>query len=62
MVQITTQDLSDYIRRPEDDHTAVSCVVCQDGTSLSVQAGKYIYSTPRENNEKYYYKVEVGYP
>jgi len=36
-------------------------VVCKDGTSLSVQASEFHYSTPRENRGPYY-QVEVGFP
>lgn len=36
-------------------------IVCMDGTSLSVQAGEFLYSSPRQNVGPYY-SVEVGYP
>ena len=37
-------------------------IVCADGISLSVQAGKYLYSTPRLDEMNHYVCVEVGYP
>ena len=37
-------------------------IVCVDGYSLSVQVGKGLGSTPRENNAVHYTHVEVGYP
>lgn len=37
-------------------------VVCNDGFSLSVQAGQYLYSAPRTDYAKYYTEVEVGFP
>jgi len=36
-------------------------VTCADGTTLSVQSGEYLYSTPR-NNRGPYSHVEVGFP
>ena len=36
-------------------------IVCMDGTSLSVQAGEFLYCSPRQNVGPYY-SVEVGYP
>lgn len=41
------------------EHTPL--IHCMDGTTLSVQAGKNVYSVPRDN-EGPWYKVEVGYP
>jgi hypothetical protein len=37
-------------------------VVCWDGFSMSVQAGQYNYSSPREDDVERYDLVEVGYP
>ena len=38
-------------------------IVCEDGFSMSVQAGKEIYSFPRENVKSGCYEaVEIGYP
>ena len=42
-------------KQPEDR------IVCQDGESLSVQAGELLYSSPRDDIGPYY-AVEVGYP
>lgn len=36
-------------------------IVCMDGSSLSVQAGEFLYCSPRENVGPYD-QVEVGYP
>lgn len=35
-------------------------VVLADGTSLSIQAGDYAYSSPRSRKADHYSKVEVG--
>lgn len=38
-------------------------IVCKDGFSMSVQAGYYLYSTPRANLESgNYTEVEIGFP
>ena len=37
-------------------------VVCSDGFTMSVQAGKTQYCTPRENDAESYTEVEVGFP
>jgi len=36
-------------------------VVCEDGFTMSVQAGSHVYCAPRVDNATYY-EVEVGYP
>jgi len=36
-------------------------IECQDGTTLSVQVGDYLYCTPR-NSEGPWTHVEVGFP
>lgn len=35
--------------------------VCNDGVSLSIQASKYHYCSPREDDAAPWYQVEVGY-
>ena len=37
-------------------------IICNDGFSMSVQAGYGIYSTPRANGLLPYSEVEIGYP
>lgn len=36
-------------------------ILCNDGESVSVQAGEYLYCSPRENYGGWY-KIEAGYP
>jgi hypothetical protein len=36
-------------------------IICKDGFTLSVQAGKLLYSNPRQDRGPYSH-VEVGYP
>ena len=35
---------------------------CADGFSVSVQANRFVYCTPRVDNASYYSSVELGYP
>lgn len=35
---------------------------CKDGFSISVQASRYHYCTPRVTNAEHYETVELGYP
>lgn len=35
---------------------------CKDGYSISVQASRYHYCSPRINGASEYYEVELGYP
>ena len=52
-----------YLRREGmgDDVKAVNPrIVCTDGVSLSVQAGVFLYSTPREDTGPYI-ELEVGF-
>ena len=37
-------------------------IVCADGFTMSVQANQYTYCTPRDNDCRYYTRVEVGFP
>ena len=37
-------------------------LICVDGVDLSIQAGEYLYSTPRMDGMNHYVCVEVGYP
>ena len=37
------------------------CIICADGTTLSVQAGSMLYATPRTNKGPYS-AVEVSFP
>jgi glycine cleavage system protein P-like pyridoxal-binding family len=37
-------------------------IICKDGFSMSVQASKYNYCSPREDDAKRYHAVEVGFP
>ena len=37
-------------------------IECADGFSLSVQAGQYMYCSPRQDGMESYRKVEVGFP
>jgi hypothetical protein len=37
-------------------------VICKDGFAMSVQASKFHYCTPREDDCGFYTDVEVGFP
>ena len=37
-------------------------VYCKNGNSVSIQAGKFLYSQPREDCANNYYQVELGFP
>ena len=37
-------------------------LVCADGADLSIQAGRLMYSTPRQDGTRHYTNVEIGYP
>ena len=37
-------------------------IECADGFSMSVQASRFNYCTPREDNARMYEAVEVGFP
>ncbi len=48
----------------ESEHGYTVCkpqIVCNDGFKMSVQAGKGLYSTPRQT-AKEYSAVEIGFP
>lgn len=35
---------------------------CPDGYTVSIQASKYHYCSPKQNNQAEYYAVELGFP
>ncbi len=37
-------------------------IICKDGTTMSVQASRSHYSTPRDDYQAPYTKLELGYP
>jgi len=37
-------------------------IICQDGESVSIQAGRFAYSAPREDGLSNYSAVEAGFP
>lgn len=37
-------------------------IVCNDGESVSIQAGRFLYSSPREDGLKSYSEIEAGFP
>jgi hypothetical protein len=36
--------------------------VCKDGFVISIQAGSFLYCTPREDGARRYTEVELGFP
>jgi len=68
-ITLTLQQLSDYAAGSIGVRTAGKqfrntspALVLMDGTDLSVQAGEYLYSEPREDFATLYTAVEVGFP
>ena len=63
-------NVNEYLRKTQEYQTVVGRlyqrirprIVCKDGSSLSVQAGELLYSTPRQDGLSTYINVEVGYP
>ena len=37
-------------------------IICQDGESVSIQAGQFTYSAPREDGLNNYSAIEAGFP
>ena len=37
-------------------------IICNDGESVSIQAGRLLYSSPREDGSKKYSAIEAGFP
>lgn len=55
-------DISGYIKRNHGEiRKVVPRIVCRDGVSLSVQASKYAYCSPRDDNGDWF-RFEVGFP
>lgn len=53
---------NDYIKENKNDDHWCKRMTLKNGQSLSVQAGKYNYCSPRRSGEDHYYEVEVGFP
>jgi hypothetical protein len=57
--------LNEYMKNniiSDSHHQRIKRLECADGFSMSVQAGEYIYSSPRRDAAFPYYQVEVGFP
>lgn len=54
--------INKHIARTKDHNGIAKPIECTDGFSMSVQASKTHYSTPRSDNTKAYLEYEVGYP
>jgi hypothetical protein len=63
---ITLNEYLDVKYKGIKGHQITEHVVCKSGLTMSVQAGIYQYSTPRDNSPidsySYYTHFEVGYP
>lgn len=55
-------DLNEYLRTNRDSHGMVMRLACHSGLTLSVQASRFAYCTPREDGMPHYSHVEVGFP
>ena len=54
--------LNNNVLDSHGDFKTCKRIICADGTTLSVQASKYHYSSPRETECDFYSCVEVGFP
>ncbi len=67
-MKLTTKEIQRYIQgKPINVYGSVvrspaPYIVCQDGFKVSVQAGEYLYSEPRQDFAGYYWKAEIGFP
>lgn len=60
-------DLNEYLERSHRQHDPsdgrmAKRIVCSDDFTMSVQASRYHYCSPRQDNSYPYFKVEVGFP
>jgi hypothetical protein len=54
--------INKHIAKTKDRTNVAKPIKCSDGFSMSVQASKHHYSTPRSNGTDAYVAYEVGYP
>ncbi len=58
-------NINEYIQKKKAEldgsSPVIPRVVCKDGFEMSVQAGEYLYSSPRAECGRYD-KVEIGFP
>lgn len=55
--------INKYLRTTKDNHYGMKPRLhCADGFSVSVQANRFCYCTPRVDNASHYSSVELGYP
>lgn len=60
-MSVTPAELAAWIRRSRNPRGVAPRVTCRDGFSLSLQAGRGVYSLPR-NDRGPWSHIEVGYP
>ena len=61
MLDAMIDRLNKHIQKPRDDSGPVAAIVCGDGFEVSVQAGRFIYCTPRQHQGPWTH-VECGFP
>jgi len=54
--------INKHIAKTKDSTNVATPIECADGFTMSVQASKHHYSTPRTNDTKAYVEYEVGFP
>lgn len=57
-------NINEYIKnnRHEQNKFIAKRITCNDGFSMSVQAGEYNYCAPRFDDCDFYYEFEIGFP
>ena len=55
-------NLNEYMKANRVDILTVKHIVCQDGFTVSAQAGKYNYCEPKKDGAESYTSVELGFP
>ena len=59
---MTNGKLQELLHRKEKGSMSIETIVCPDGFKVSVQASRFHYCTPREDNPDVWDEVELGFP
>jgi hypothetical protein len=55
-------NINEYIQKYRENGLFTPAIRCRDGFTMSVQASRAHYCSPRKDGNQTYHSVEVGYP
>lgn len=54
--------VKNHLKKPKTKTGHTPHMICKDGYNVSMQANKFVYCSPRQDNVDHYDEVELGLP